>query len=286
MEINDIEFGRTYSQADISGLFENMFRFKIPGQFMPCESLISLGDTMFGNDVVVSQAVMPPHPYTNHSDFLEKQPRGYYAIGYWGHGLNSYRFCYRVAEQNRVIWVELSYGGFFDDEDKFARDIEEYLSELALFLEKARRAGIDVEVIESMWVGDYRLFDSEGNGIHFEGSLIGATGLNRKFNWMLADFAVFAAERKTGMPQFTDDDPGYMRWLARNPDGWVLNADRQPKSDYLVLHRSTCWTISRANVRYTSGDFLKSCDSNPKNLSAWAISQTGNTPDVCQKCGT
>ncbi len=284
MEMSDIEFGRTYSQADISGLFENIFRFRIPDRFMPDGSLISLGQIMFGNDVVVSQAVMPPHPYTNQSDFLERQPQGYYAIGHWGHGLNSYRFCYRVAERNRVIWLEIPYGGVFQNEEQDARDIESYLSELVSFLEKADRAGIDVEVIESMGIGDYRLFDAEGNGIHFEGSLLGATDLTRRFNWMLADFAVFAVERKTGMPQFTDDDPGYMRWLVRNPNGWVLNADRQPKADYLVLHRSTCWTISRSSVRYTSGDFLKRCDSDPQNLSDWAVSQTGNTPDVCQKC--
>ena len=148
MEMSDIEFGRTYSQADISGLFENIFRFRIPDRFMPDGSLISLGQIMFGNDVVVSQAVMPPHPYTNQSDFLERQPQGYYAIGHWGHGLNSYRFCYRVAERNRVIWLEIPYGGVFQNEEQDARDIESYLSELVSFLEKADRAGIDVEVID------------------------------------------------------------------------------------------------------------------------------------------
>ena len=286
MNISDINPGATYSETDIADLFEKTFRFNIPDQLMPDESLFSLGDIMFGNDVVVSQTVMEPHPYTGYGEFLEKQPRGYYAIGHWGHGLNSYRFCYRMAERNRVIWLEIPYGGVFQNEEQDARDIERYLSELVLFLEKVDRAGIDVEVIESMGVGDYRLFDSDGNGIHFEGSLIGSTDLTRRFNWMLADFALFAVERTSGMPQFINDDPGYMRWLARNPDGWVLNAHRNPTARYLVIHRSACRTISRPGVRYTTGGYLKRCDQEVSALSAWAMRETGNAPDMCQICAS
>ncbi len=160
------------------------------------------------------------------------------------------------------------------------------MSELDLFLVNAARAGIDVKLTDSMWNGDYRLSDADGNGGHFKESLIGFTEINGKFNWMLTDFAVVTAGWKTGMPLFIDDDSGYMRWLDQNPIGWVLNAARQPKADYLVLHRSTCWTISRAGVRYTSGAFLKACHSDLENLEGWAVIQTGNTPVLCKTCDT
>ena len=286
MEITDIEFGRAYSQADVSGLFSKIFRFAIPGRFMPRESLTSLGMTVFGNGTAVEASENMSKPYTGYSDGVgvDWQPLGNYAIGHWGHGINSYRFCYRVCEQNRTIWLELAYGGMLEDEDKDAHKIEKYLSELDRFLEKADKAGIDVKVTDSMWNGDYRLSDADGNGVHFKESLIGSTGINGKFNRMLADFAVFIAGRTTEMPQFIDDDPGYMRWLVQNPDGWVLNAHRQPNADYLVVHRSGCRTISRPGVRYTTGSYLKRCDGDVEALSTWAMRETGNTPDMCQLC--
>jgi hypothetical protein len=183
-----------------------------------------------------------------------------------------------------------------------------YLSELDLFLEKADQMGIYVTVLDHMGEGYYRLSDADGNGVNYvdpptfdeygrlsdadgngvnyEESLIESMDLNGKFNRMLADFAVFTVGRKSAMRQFIDDDPAYVRWLAENPSGWVLNAHRQAKADYLVIHRSRCWTISRSGVRYTSGDFLKMCGSDPENLSDWAVSQTGATPDMCKKCSS
>jgi len=287
VEIADIKVGQVYSQSEISHLFEQEFNFNIPNHFMPDESLASLGMFMFGNGLIVEVLEKQEDMHTGYSNPGGMwQPEGSYAIGQWGHGVNSYRFCYRVCEQNRYIWLELAWGGMYMDNEKEGHDIEMYLSELDLFLEKADQMGIYVKVIDSMWNGDYRLSAADGNGVHYEESLIGSMDLNGKFNRMLADFAVFTVGRKSGMRQFIDDDPAYVRWLAGNPSGWVLNAHRQAKADYLVIHRSRCWTISRSGVRYTSGDFLKMCGSDPENLSDWAVSQTGATPDMCKKCSS
>jgi hypothetical protein len=50
------------------------------------------------------------------------------------------------------------------------------------------------------------------------------------------------------MRVFTNDDRGYLDWLDRHRDGWVLNVRATPDPDYVVLHRATCSTISRAGV--------------------------------------
>ena len=34
---------------------------------------------------------------------------------------------------------------------------------------------------------------------------------------------------------FMDDDNGYLRWIAANPGGFVLNCDRKPHARYLKL---------------------------------------------------
>jgi hypothetical protein len=35
------------------------------------------------------------------------------------------------------------------------------------------------------------------------------------------------------MESFVDDDIGYLAWLAAHPDGFVMNADRDPAPTYL-----------------------------------------------------
>jgi len=61
---------------------------------------------------------------------------------------------------------------------------------------------------------------------------------------------------------FIDDDDSYVRWLDGHPEGFVLNAERNPTPDYLVLHRASCSTISRLQpgaTRWTTGDYIKLC---------------------------
>jgi hypothetical protein len=51
------------------------------------------------------------------------------------------------------------------------------------------------------------------------------------------------------MRVFANDDTGYLDWLDRHRDGWVLNVRATPDQNYVVLHRATCHTISRTYVR-------------------------------------
>ena len=46
--------------------------------------------------------------------------------------------------------------------------------------------------------------------------------------------------------RFVDDEPGYASWLRHPPSGFVLNCNREPKANYLALHRAECWTILRS----------------------------------------
>jgi hypothetical protein len=48
------------------------------------------------------------------------------------------------------------------------------------------------------------------------------------------------------MEHFVHDDPGYLRWLARHPTGYVINTYARPSASYLKLHRATCASISPA----------------------------------------
>jgi hypothetical protein len=49
------------------------------------------------------------------------------------------------------------------------------------------------------------------------------------------------------MLEFRDDDIGYLAWTAAHPDGFVLNVRGAPDTNYIVLHRASCKSISNSN---------------------------------------
>lgn len=79
------------------------------------------------------------------------------------------------------------------------------------------------------------------------------------------------------MPNFVDDDQGYLAWLAAHPEGHVLNAHRSPTSGYLVVHSARCAHISRSTApagHWTTGAYRKICAEDLDSLRAIAR-QTG-----------
>jgi hypothetical protein len=64
-----------------------------------------------------------------------------------------------------------------------------------------------------------------------------------------------------GMDRFVDDDPGYLGWVARHPDGFVINTGRTATASYLMLHRSDCGTITGGPARGSTftGEYVKVC---------------------------
>ena len=86
---------------------------------------------------------------------------------------------------------------------------------------------------------------------------------------------------------FVDDDQGYETWLARNSGGYVVNAYRHPTASYLLLHRSSCRTISGEPARgktWTTGQYLKVCASSIAELARWARLETGGALQPCGIC--
>ena len=86
---------------------------------------------------------------------------------------------------------------------------------------------------------------------------------------------------------FLDDDGGYLEWLRKHPDGFVVNAARRPRADYLILHRANCHTISGTPARgsrWTTGDYLKACATAQAELRAWARGETKAEPTGCGSC--
>lgn len=89
------------------------------------------------------------------------------------------------------------------------------------------------------------------------------------------------------MPMFDNADVEYVRWLETHPQGYVLNTSRSPRPDYLILHRASCKSVSRAAeppVRWTTGDYIKVCAGNPAEIEHWCRQERGASPQPCGQC--
>lgn len=64
------------------------------------------------------------------------------------------------------------------------------------------------------------------------------------------------------MQHFVRDDDGYLDWLARNPDGFVVNTYVRPSPAYFMLHHANCLTINRLQpnaATFTGSEYSKLC---------------------------
>ena len=70
---------------------------------------------------------------------------------------------------------------------------------------------------------------------------------------------------------FVDDDEGFVYWRDSHPDGFIVNADRHPQANYLVLHRAICPTLRlpNASLQWTRS-YIKIAANDANELTRWA----------------
>jgi hypothetical protein len=90
-----------------------------------------------------------------------------------------------------------------------------------------------------------------------------------------------------GITIFDHDDEGYERWLHEHATGFVVNAARNPKPDYLKVHTASCQFITSPSFRgssWTSSDYVKVCSDDRPALDLWARQQVGGSLDAGCSC--
>ncbi|MCU7493332.1 MAG: hypothetical protein HF312_20845 [Ignavibacteria bacterium] len=60
-------------------------------------------------------------------DFLHEIKPGYFFMGYWGYGVNSYSFYYARIDRKSRVYFRLLYGGYYTDDKEDAAEIREFL---------------------------------------------------------------------------------------------------------------------------------------------------------------
>jgi hypothetical protein len=81
--------------------------------------------------------------------------------------------------------------------------------------------------------------------------------------------------------RFKDDDLGFLAWLGDHPAGYFINADRNPKPKYLILHRPGCPHIDHARGLHLTKDYIKVCADDRAALEEWAAGSVGGEPTLC-----
>jgi hypothetical protein len=87
-----------------------------------------------------------------------------------------------------------------------------------------------------------------------------------------------------GITSFRDDDGGFFAWLEGNPDGYVINSERNPKPTYLVLHRPSCPHFKGGTELHWTKDYVKFCSPDRRDLEEWAAGTVGGEVTLCRTC--
>jgi len=90
------------------------------------------------------------------------------------------------------------------------------------------------------------------------------------------------------MIKFENDDEGYFAWLAANPGGYVLNVREKSDSNYVVLHRATCGSISSPKVKpgaYTGRNYNKWCARTLSEIRYGATREGRTDGSFSKRCG-
>ena len=91
---------------------------------------------------------------------------------------------------------------------------------------------------------------------------------------------------------FDFDDGPYIKWIASNPNGYVINTRRENDPTYMVLHTATCKHISNYHSMckpgaFTERTFIKICSDNINELSTWVRNHgrgDGSFSKECSHC--
>jgi hypothetical protein len=87
------------------------------------------------------------------------------------------------------------------------------------------------------------------------------------------------------LSRFVDDDFGYLQWLRDRPGTFVLDTERRPSRSFVVVHRTTCSTISGPT---RSGGWttrqIKVCGTTYEEIEDWCQYNVGVHPTRCHLC--
>jgi len=103
-------------------------------------------------------------------------------------------------------------------------------------------------------------------------------------NVRLREESVMLTTLGPSLTVFQDDDEGFFEWIDANPEGYFINTERNPKPNYLVLHRPECPHFDRSPKAHWTRDYIKICSPGRSELEGWAEEAVKGEVTLCRSC--
>ena len=113
--------------------------------------------------------------------FIKLCPEGYFLVGFWGHGVNSYAFYFSEVNSWKKIFFRLPYGGVYMDNEKMSKYICNFLSNYFNLEKKLHGKVKYIIAIESMDEGYYKIIMSDSKKIEIRESFFQKPKFEEKF---------------------------------------------------------------------------------------------------------
>ena len=129
------------------------------GLIPPEADLHYVAQMLFGSPAVME------HRYRVHEDvdtFICEAPEGHFAIGFWGHGIQSHAFYVQRVEPWCRVYLRLPFGGAYSDNKLQASHLHRVLLWLPDFLWDARRQCRHLQLVDSMGGGYLKMEAVDG----------------------------------------------------------------------------------------------------------------------------
>jgi hypothetical protein len=134
-----------------------------------------LDDLPIDESLLIGSPEAKKRPYLVEGDkreFISSCPIGYFLIGFWGHGINSYAFYYSRVDDWSKIFFRLPYGGVYMDQELQAHLVRTFLSNFFFFEKRIKQNSKKFVAMDSMGVGDYTVTNNDGQTCNFRESLL------------------------------------------------------------------------------------------------------------------
>jgi hypothetical protein len=147
---------------------------------LPQEELFCLSENglLYGSAIAIKKNYLVQ---SDINDFVTSDAKGYFLMGFWGHGINSYAFYYSRIDDWSHIFFRLAYRGVYMDDVEAARDVREFLSNYFAFEPELKLKAKSLTAIDSMDYGKYSITLLDGRLFSLEESMYGRADFSGKF---------------------------------------------------------------------------------------------------------
>ena len=171
----------------LKSAFKNAFGVPIEQILVLEKNLIPIeGNTedavLFGSKAAVENPYLLDRPI---EEFTESTPEGFFLVGFWGYGANSYAFYYSVVDSWKRVWFRLPYGGVYSNDKLNANYIRKFLPKYFEFQEKLSGKIKKLIAMESMGDGYYKIITPDDKTVEVRESFL----LNPDFQRLLSQLS-------------------------------------------------------------------------------------------------